>query len=149
MVKVWGCSDDLVEIEGSKYHEDEIGCFDAAVKLWFEDGTEIVVGYPKSGLAVWWVDIVRYGTAAKSIEFCYDEDADVYSDVFRIDSEIIRHEVVYDYTHNDCGDPVHPEPAGELEYLSVCSCGNCGVALFKYDRYCRGCGRPIEWGKIE
>ena len=40
MVKIYGCSDDLVEIEGSKYPEDEIGCYDSDVKIWFSDGTE-------------------------------------------------------------------------------------------------------------
>ena len=31
MVKVYGVSDDLVEIEGSSYWEDEIGCYDKDV----------------------------------------------------------------------------------------------------------------------
>lgn len=31
MVKIYGVSDDLVEIEGSDWPEDEIGCYDQAV----------------------------------------------------------------------------------------------------------------------
>lgn len=31
MIKIYGCSDDLVEICGSVYKEDEIGCFDHSV----------------------------------------------------------------------------------------------------------------------
>ena len=52
MVKVYGTSDDLVEIENSQYKEDEIGCYDHDVRIRFLDGTIIRVGYPKDGLAV-------------------------------------------------------------------------------------------------
>ncbi len=52
MVKVYGCSDDLVEIEGSAYKEDEIGCFQSDVRIRFVDGTVIRVGYSKENLAV-------------------------------------------------------------------------------------------------
>ena len=41
MVKVYGCSDDLVEIEGSTCEEDEIGCYDRDVLIYFVDGTVI------------------------------------------------------------------------------------------------------------
>ena len=33
MVKIYGCSDDLVEIEGSRYKENEIDCFDCNVRI--------------------------------------------------------------------------------------------------------------------
>lgn len=35
MIKIRGASDDLVEIYGSCYREDEIGCFDADVRIRF------------------------------------------------------------------------------------------------------------------
>lgn len=35
MIKIYGCSDDLVEIYGSVYKEDEIGCFDHDVRIRF------------------------------------------------------------------------------------------------------------------
>ena len=94
MVKVYGCSDDLVEIEGSKYKEDEIGCFDRDVRIWFEDGTVILVGYPKPDLGVWWIAIEQAGTAIFHIEHCNDEDAEIYSDIFEIDSEIVKHQIL-------------------------------------------------------
>lgn len=50
MVKFYGCSDDLVEIENSKYKEDEIGCYGKDVRIRFIDGTVIRVGYPKKTL---------------------------------------------------------------------------------------------------
>ena len=94
MVKVYGCSDDLVEIEGSKYKEDEIGCFERDVRIWFEDGTVILIGYPKRELGVWWVEIECSGSAEKKIKYCNDEEADIYSDIFEIDSEIVKHQIL-------------------------------------------------------
>ena len=82
MVKVYGASDDLVEIENSKYKEDEIGCYDHDVRIRFFDGTVIRVGYPKDGLAIWWVEIAKQGTAEQKLTICDDEDARIYSDIF-------------------------------------------------------------------
>lgn len=93
MVKIYGCSDDLVEIEGSKYPEDEIGCYDSDVKIWFSDGTEIEIGYCKPGMGVWWINVLKQGTATQTLTICEDEDAEIYSDIFEIDAEIVKHEV--------------------------------------------------------
>ena len=94
MVKVYGASDDLVEIENSKYKEDEIGCYEHDVRIRFFDGTVIRVGYPKDGLAIWWVEIEKQGTAEQKLTICYDKDARIYSDIFEIDSEIKSHSVI-------------------------------------------------------
>ena len=94
MVKVYGTSDDLVEIENSKYKEDEIGCYDHDVRIRFLDGTVIRVGYPKDGLAIWWVEIEKQGTAEYKLTVCDDEDERIYSDIFEIDSEIKSHSVI-------------------------------------------------------
>ena len=94
MVKVYGASDDLVEIENSKYKEDEIGCYDHDVRIRFFDGTVIRVGYPKDGLAIWWIEIEKQGTAENKLTICNDEDARIYSDIFEIDSEIKSHSVI-------------------------------------------------------
>ena len=94
MVKVYGASDDLVEIENSKYKEDEIGCYEHDVRIRFFDGTVIRVGYPKDGLAIWWVEIEKQGTAEQKLTICDDEDARIYSDIFEIDSEIKSHSVI-------------------------------------------------------
>ena len=93
MVKIYGCSDDLVEIEGSAYAEDEIGCFDQYVKIWFADTTVITIGYPKRNLGVWWIKVNQKGTAQQKLTICDDEDAEIYSDIFEIDSEIMCHEI--------------------------------------------------------
>ena len=94
MVKVYGASDDLVEIENSQYKEDEIGCYDHDVRIRFLDGTIIRVGYPKDGLAIWWIEIEKKGTAEQKLTICEDEDARIYSDIFEIDSEIKSHSVI-------------------------------------------------------
>lgn len=93
MVKVYGYSDDVVTIEGGSYLE-EIGCFDRDVRICFRDGTVIRVGYSKPDMAVWYVIIEKVGSAAQTLTECMDEDADVYSDVFEIESEVLTHEVV-------------------------------------------------------
>lgn len=94
MIRIYGASDDLVEIEGSDYKENEIGCFEANVRIWFDDGTVIKVGYPKQCGAIWWIVNEEVGSASQWLHACYDEDADIYSDIFEIDSEIVRHEVI-------------------------------------------------------
>ena len=94
MVKVYGCSDDLVEIEGSAYKEDEIGCYDSDVRIRFVDGTVIRVGYPKENLGVWWIEVEKTGTAHHVLDVCNNEDANPYSDVFTIDAEIKSHSVI-------------------------------------------------------
>ena len=94
MLKVYGCSDDLVEIEGAKYPNDEIDCFERDVKIKFTDGTEIKVGYNKPDLAIWWIRVEKRGTANQTMTSCWDEDAFPYSDILTIDSVLLSVEVV-------------------------------------------------------
>ena len=93
MVKVYGYSDDVVTIEGGSYLE-EIGCFDRDVRIYFRDGTVIRAGYSKPDLGVWYIIIEHAGPAAQTLTECMDEEAEVYSDVFEIESEVLTHEVV-------------------------------------------------------
>ena len=94
MIKIYGVSDDLVEIEGSKYDEDEIGCYDSEVRIRFTDGTVVRIGYPKPGMGVWWIEVEHKGTADMELTYCEDEDAEIYSDILMIDAEIVSHEVI-------------------------------------------------------
>lgn len=87
MIKVYGCSDDLVEIEGS--FNDEIGCYNRNVRIVFRDGTKILIGYGKKSLGVWRIEVERHGTAPHKLTVCEDEDAEIYSDIFEIDSPIL------------------------------------------------------------
>lgn len=99
MIKVYGCSDDLVEIENSQYKTDEIGCYENDVRIRFVDGTVIRIGYPKKTLlgefiGVWWIEIEKHGTANSKLTLCEDEDAEIYSDIFEIDAEIKSHSLI-------------------------------------------------------
>lgn len=91
MVRIYGRSDDLVEIEGSNYAEDEIGCYNQDVIIVFEDGTQIRCGYSKGNIAVWYIVVECEGTAEYNLCVCNDENSDIYSDIFGIDSEIKTH----------------------------------------------------------
>lgn len=94
MVKIYGASDDLVIIENSAYKEDEIDCYDKDVRIKFDDGTIIRIGYPKKDMAVWWIEAEEQGTAYCELHVCLDEDAEVYSDILNIDAEIESHSVI-------------------------------------------------------
>lgn len=93
MLKIYGCSDDLLEIEGAPYPADEIGCFDSTVTVNFSDGTVIKAGYPKKDKGIWWIDVLKTGTAPWNLRKCDDENAEIYSDIFEIDAEYVSHEV--------------------------------------------------------
>lgn len=90
-VTIYGYSDDLVEIENSQYKEDEIDCYDKAIRFFFVDGTIISICYVKGG--VWKITHEAIGKAWYELTRCEDDDDDAYSDVFKIDSEIISYEV--------------------------------------------------------
>ena len=92
IVRVFGYSDDLVDIEGSSYSEYEIDCFDRDVRLWFDDGTVILVSYSNDG--IWKIKVENWGDAPQKLSICEDEDADLYSDVFEINAEVVKHQVI-------------------------------------------------------
>lgn len=155
MIRIYGASDDLVEIEGSEYQENEIGCFDSQVRIWFKDGTVILVGYPKEDTAVWWIKVENRGVGYWRLTECDDEDAEIYSDIFEMfDYEIERHEVV-----RDGGDAkVIPIEEKMPHKVSEVMCVRCvrrwidvrpvGVQL--KDLVCPGCGQTggvIETGE--
>ena len=90
-VTIYGYSDDLVEIENSQYKEDVIDCYDKAIRFYFVDGTIISICYAQGG--VWKITHEAIGKAWYELTRCEDDDDDAYSDVFKIDSEIISYEV--------------------------------------------------------
>lgn len=88
MLKVYGCSDDLVEIDGTKTQYDEIGCFNSDVLIEFTDGTTIRVHYGKGEKGIWYIEILSEGAAIVKFIECMDEDAAIYSDILEIDAEV-------------------------------------------------------------
>lgn len=65
----------------------EIDCYNKDVRIRFQDGTQIRVGYPKKDCAVWWIEVEEIGTADYDLTTTGDEDADIYSDVLEIEAE--------------------------------------------------------------
>jgi hypothetical protein len=83
---MYGCSDDLIELKGDLDVE-----FNASYRgsdiFTFSDGTVIEVTYgkknPKTGeeLGVWELRVITQGILFESKTVCWDEDAEVYSDI--------------------------------------------------------------------
>ena len=82
--KVYGASDDLIEVEGDA--SGEVGCYGTddrpqGVLLICSDGSLLEVKYGKGGMAIWAVMVIMQGELFDRIDFCNDEEAKVYSDV--------------------------------------------------------------------
>lgn len=94
MAKVYGYSDDVVEIEHLEGGSTEIDCYNKNVSITFDDGTVITIGYGKENLAVWWIRIDQAGTTDPDLIICDDEDAAIYSDILEIEAEVVAWELV-------------------------------------------------------
>lgn len=94
MVRVYGYSDDNLVLDGAPYPADEIGCFEQDVIVFFDDGTRIRAGYCKPNLGVWYIKVEKQGTAKQKLTECFDEDSPLYSDVFEIEANYVRHRKV-------------------------------------------------------
>jgi len=90
MTKVYGASDDLIELEGTI--SGEIDCYREAVNIYFPDGTEIQVKYGKKyngeSIGVWQIKVITKGTGFIELRECFDEGADIYSDVLTLDDSV-------------------------------------------------------------
>ena len=95
MIKVYGYSDDNVDVDGAPYPADEIDCYDSKVQIRFSDGTLIEIEYGKNGLAIWKITILEKGMAKQILTECNDENADIYSDIFEIDADYVWHKRIY------------------------------------------------------
>ena len=88
-IRVYGCSDDLIEIEKEQNGEwtpvEEIDCYDTEIMIKFPDGTVILCGYPKRTGAIWYINTIKIGTANHTHTFCHNEDDEIYSDIFIIE----------------------------------------------------------------
>ena len=94
MLKIYGYSDDLIEVENSNYFKNkapEIDCYDTAARLYFTDGTVIRMQYGKPEGAIWEIKIEKEGTADKNLHICINENESIYSDVLEIDAELSQY----------------------------------------------------------
>ena len=85
-LKIYGHSDDLIEIEGDI--EDEIGCFDSDVEIIASDGTILFAHYGSPELGgVWKISVEKLGVGTKMTHTpAVDEDGD-YSDIVTVTNE--------------------------------------------------------------
>lgn len=88
MVKISGYSDDLVEIEGDKYLDNEIDSYDKDTLFAFSDGTVLRMTYGEP-CGTWRAVVERKGSADYSIDKLIDND-DYYSDLFATEASIDR-----------------------------------------------------------
>lgn len=94
MAKVYGYSDDVVVVEHIDGGCTEIDCYNKDVRIRFQDGTQIRIGYPKKDCAVWWIEVEELGTADHDLTITGDENAGICSDVLEIEAEIESVDIV-------------------------------------------------------
>lgn len=98
MLKIYGVSDDLIEIEriigNETKFEQELDVWDSVTHITFSDGTRIKITYGKviNGVeeGIWKIEVVNEGSAEYRLTSCADPEADIYSDVIYIDAEIVK-----------------------------------------------------------
>lgn len=77
MTRVYGSSDDLIEVEGDVAGEL---CQERAT-LTFSDGTKLKVKYGKpEDNSVWYIRVLHVGRLFDRIDPCFDGEAKIYSD---------------------------------------------------------------------
>jgi len=85
MIKIYGASDDLIEVEGDISEEFNPGDDDASI-LALSDGTVLRVRYDGDGC--WRVERMVTGSAAYTHESAEGPDTDRYSDVATLEGDI-------------------------------------------------------------
>jgi len=83
--KIYGASDDLIEVDGGKA-SGEVGYYgdvehDNGCLLVCSDGTLLNAKYGKGDEGIWQISLVKRGLAFVMIEQCDDENARPHSDV--------------------------------------------------------------------
>lgn len=86
--RIYGNGDDCVESDGEYY--GELSCYGTddekyGVFLRCNDGTEMEIRYGKivnnEHMGIWGIRILKQGDLFDHIQFCTDENADIYSDI--------------------------------------------------------------------
>jgi hypothetical protein len=91
-VKVYGASDDLIEIESKQLGSDEIGCYGSTGRfITFSDGTVIHIAYGDEG--VWEIKTIETGSAKSTFTKNKGSDSDQYTDIFEIEAESLTYKV--------------------------------------------------------
>lgn len=95
MIRVYGYSEDIVEVEDDSGNcLREIDCYDADVRIWFTDKTQILVHYGKPNLAVWEIKVENKCEGFWNKKICNDESAEIYSDIVEVNADIAGCKVI-------------------------------------------------------
>ena len=92
MLKIYGCSDDLIEVEG--YINEEYGCYGTdkedrkGVLIVASDGTVAEIKYGKLGQGIWGIQLLAQGSCFVELDLCVDESAKPYSDILLLDDDV-------------------------------------------------------------
>lgn len=80
-LRIYGASDDLIEIEG--YLIGECGASDPpeGSLLALSDGTVLNISYGKGDLGIWQITPLHKGKLFQELKTCDNEDAEIYSDI--------------------------------------------------------------------
>lgn len=87
MLKIYGASDDLIEIEGDIREEFNPSDVDGPAFLAFSDGTLLQIQYGAGQLGFWRITPLLYGSAKYSKTEATNAD-DNYSDVVTLEGDI-------------------------------------------------------------
>ena len=79
-IKVWGTSDDLIEVEGDIVEEFGFSG-DESCALAFSDGTLLEIKYGKGKQGIWHIVPLVKGPLYEKLDVCDDENDDPYSDI--------------------------------------------------------------------
>lgn len=82
--EIYGASDDLIEVSGDV---DVEYCADEGFLI-VSDGTILKIKYGKDLMAVWEIRLIEKGNLFATINPCFDEDADRYSDTAMFDAGV-------------------------------------------------------------
>lgn len=85
MTKIYGYSDDIVEIENNTSF-DEVNCYNKDVFIILSDGVRVKFSYLDG---VWKASVINKGNACFNIDEAKDADSDNYSDVFTSEADIV------------------------------------------------------------
>ncbi len=92
MLKIYGRSDDLIEVEG--YINEEYGCYGTdkedrkGVLIVASDGTVAEIKYGKLGQGIWGIQMHATGSCFAKLDLCIDARANPYSDVLHLDDDV-------------------------------------------------------------
>ena len=95
--KIYGEGSGTVVIEVPGKKPTEIHAADSIFKFWFSDGTVFGIKYGKYSKLypnIWHITILNKGTASFAYKQCFKETLLYNSDVYEIDAELTRYEVM-------------------------------------------------------